>query len=446
LGHQSNVRKIVSYVTLAFAAVSLLCATSTETRAQQAGRALANRLIENTVQIRARWEGTTQFGFGFIVGENEGTLYIVTANHVVRGNTGPGQHDLTPTLTFQSQPGLTYQGKLVETPLNSADLAIVTIEASKVPNLRWIREAITATSTVVADTEVWSVGAQQRWAVPDKPGTVRKLRDRVRPEYSGTTIVTSGLTIVEGASGAPLISQNGIVGMIVSTDGQEIEAIPIETIESIVKEWRLPWNIDVITPVQECDRLAADPYDLLLPPNVAGVELTILRARDAEKACFRPFFNYGVKIPRFIHQMARALEAENEIIGAKEGYSRAAASGYAASKASLGVLYEKEKKDHEAADLFRDAAKQNNPIAQTHLANILRDGAAGLANDDITAVELYKAAAVRGYPLAISGLAWMHEQGRGGLKRSDEEAIKLYQQAAGRGDAYAQRALKRFGL
>jgi hypothetical protein len=413
---------------------------------QSAGRDLANRLVENVVQIRTHWEGTTQFGFGFIIGEKEGTLYMATANHVVRGSTGPNQHDLAPALSFHSQPGSTYQGKLLATPLNSADLAIITIETSKIPNLNWVRGAIAATSRVTGDSDVWFVGAQQRFFVPEKPGTVRKLLDRVRSDYSGLTIIVTGLKIAEGTSGAPLLSEDGIVGMIVSTDGEETEAIPIETIEAIVKELEISWSVAVISPKQDCDRLAADPYDLLLPPNVVGVELSDLHAQEAEKACFRPFFNYGVKIPRFLHEMARALEADGEPNGAKEGYTRAAASGYAASKASLGVLYEKEKKDHDAADLFRDAANQNNPIAQAHLANMLRDGAAGLAKDDAAAVELYKLAAARAYPLAISGLAWMYEQGRGGLKRSDEDAIKLYQQAAGKGDSFAQRALKRFGL
>jgi hypothetical protein len=54
------------------------------------GEAFALEFRDHVVQIRALGPGgTRQDGFGFVVGENASGVYVVTANHVVRGG-GPG--------------------------------------------------------------------------------------------------------------------------------------------------------------------------------------------------------------------------------------------------------------------------------------------------------------------------------------------------------------------
>jgi S1-C subfamily serine protease len=53
---------------------------------QAVGRELAEVLRHNVVSIRTERTDGGQSGFGFIVGEHQGQLYIVTANHVVRSD------------------------------------------------------------------------------------------------------------------------------------------------------------------------------------------------------------------------------------------------------------------------------------------------------------------------------------------------------------------------
>ena len=69
--------------------VSLSVMVPSAIQAQQsAGEALSLALRANVVSIVAERSDGIQNGFGFIVGERHGQVYIVTANHVVR-SSGP---------------------------------------------------------------------------------------------------------------------------------------------------------------------------------------------------------------------------------------------------------------------------------------------------------------------------------------------------------------------
>jgi len=78
----------------------LLCIGSmlplASTRVQAVDDEMALALRQNVVRIETEWKSD---GFGFIVGERGGFLYIATANHVVRG-TSPEQSGTSPFVSF----------------------------------------------------------------------------------------------------------------------------------------------------------------------------------------------------------------------------------------------------------------------------------------------------------------------------------------------------------
>jgi hypothetical protein len=411
-------------------------------RADPPGRELATRLTQNVVQIRAKWAGGSRDGFGFVFGERDGLIYIAAANHVVRG--GRDEIDRTPTVVFSRSQGTPYSGKLLETSSRLADLAIITIETENVSGLNWTKEVLAATTSVLPGSDVWFIGLDRKWFVPVVPGRVSTVNDVNRIEYSGAVISAGGLNINVGTSGAPLISNDGIVGMIVSdSNRQEVEAIPIERIEAFIRDWEQPWQLTVIQPKQDCDRLAASPDDSRRPPNVAGVNFDRMDTKRALLACFFPILAYVIKIPRFAFQAGRAYEATEEFVLAEQSYSLAAERGYPAAQSSLGALYESQSKDAAASELYRRAADQGDPAGQTSLATMLRDDYGGMGKKDEEAVRLYKDAAGKNYPAALSGLGWMYEQGRVDGQPNETEARRLYERAAAAGDRYAIRALQR---
>jgi hypothetical protein len=413
-------------------------------RADPPGRELATKLIQNVVQIRAKWAGGSRDGFGFVFGERDGLVYIATANHVVRG--GRDEIDRQPTLVFSRSQGTPYTGKLLETSSRRTDLAVITIEAEKLSGFSWTNEVLAATtSSVLVGSDVWFIGLDRKWFVPVVPGRVSNVNNDVsRIEYSGTVISAGGLNINVGTSGAPLISVDGIVGMIVSdSTRQEAEAVPIERIEANIREWQQPWQLTVIQPKQDCDRQAASPYDLRKPSNVAGVGLDRIDTRKALSECFFPILAFGDKIPRFAFQAGRAYEANDELVLAEKSYSVAAEKGYPAAQSALGALYEGQSRDAAAVDLYRRAADQGDPAGQSSLATMWRDDYGGMGKNDEIAVRLYRDAAGKNYSAALSSLAWMYEQGRVDGQPNEAEARQLYERAAALGDRYATRALQR---
>ena len=408
--------------------------------AESPGNQLATELTQNVVQVRAKWGGKSQDGFGFVFGVRDGLLHIVTASKVVRASRG--EIDRAPGIIFSRFQGTPIRGKLLEISSPATGLAVIEIESAKVPGYGWTRDVVAATSSIDRGADLWFVGSDRKWLVPSVPGKVLDVIKVARTDYSGTLIIAGGLNPVGSALGAPLVSNHGIVGMIISDSNRQMEAIPVEIIEATLRSWGQPWLLSVVPPKQDCDRMAASPDDLGRPSDVAGVSLDQLDVEKGKDACFLMLF-FSEKIPRFTFQAGRILQAEGRLKGAESLYAVAAEKGYPAAQSALGSLYEMQGKEKDAVDLYRRSAEKGDPVGQTNLATMLRDEYGGVLKDDDAAVRLYKEAGAKNYPAALSSLGWMYEQGRVGGAANEAEARRLYEQAAARGDPYAQRALDR---
>ena len=76
----------------------------------------AKTLRHNVVAIQAEWDNKTHNGFGWVVGVNDNKVYIITANHIVRGKK-KGAIDRSPTVTLYMEKqritvGLSYSLKM----------------------------------------------------------------------------------------------------------------------------------------------------------------------------------------------------------------------------------------------------------------------------------------------------------------------------------------------
>src|SRR5262249_23234862 len=190
--------------------VTLTCTALAMTapfKAHGAGGDLAGDLRQNVVRITAARNGTLYDGFGFIIANRDGVVYIATADHVVRGD-GPDAIDQTPKVAFFSDQGAEYPAELLGTRLapGEGDVAILRLKAPA--GLRWRPEAL-APDRVRRGASVWFVGLQRDWHVPIQPGSINRI------EPNGV-IVAEGLNVRVGTSGAPLISETGIIGMVIA--------------------------------------------------------------------------------------------------------------------------------------------------------------------------------------------------------------------------------------
>jgi TPR repeat protein len=403
------------------------CATS--------GEDLALDLRGNVVRVSAPWEnGASYDGFGFIVGERSGFVYIVTADHIVRGDAAD-RISRSPSVTFSQDVGTEHKAELLATRLQPGEGDIAVLRVRSPAALGWRRD-IVSSAGVRRRTQVWFIGLERDWFVPIQPGMV----NRVEP---AGTIIAEGLNVKVGTSGAPLISDSGVVGMVVVDAGAYVRSTPIDLIERALKDWNYPWQLSSAPPpVLECDRRAAAPADTGRNSDVPGVEFDKIDAAKAVEACTEAMKTYP-QSPRFAFQLGRANSSAKKHVDALYWYRFAAERNYSSAQYNLALLYANgdgglQKNEAEAARLYRLAADQGHASAQANLGYMYRSGLGGLAKDDAQAVRLYRLAADKGNAIAQSNLGYMYRNGLGGLTKDDAQAVRLYRLAADQGNTSAQ--------
>jgi hypothetical protein len=198
---------------------------------QSAGETLALALRANVVSIVAERSDGVQNGFGFIVGERQGQVYIVTANHVVR-SSGPDTTSQVLIKYFHEQ-GKAYQATLLETSHQAYDLAV--LQARAPTGLAWRQDAL-GLQKIERGTPVWFVGRSAEWYVPTVPG-------RINTFTLDAKYLIDNLPVRVGTSGAPLVADQGVIGMITADAGESSQAVSIEVIGRAFEQWNLPWGL-----------------------------------------------------------------------------------------------------------------------------------------------------------------------------------------------------------
>ncbi len=233
-----------------------------DARAQPlSGEALAREFRDHVVTIRTNWSnGQKQDGFGFVVGQNSTGVYIVTANHVVRGVGGPGEVAQSVELTWFRRKGERFPATLIGTSDADRDIAVL---RTKLPSGVTLRTDLMVypPDRIQRGTEAWFVGRAREWYVPSLPGVVNSVD-------LNEQVLVDRLNLQVGTSGAPLITAEGIAGMIVEDAGGIARATTIGFIARAFEVWSHPWNMNPYerapvppvppTPKPEPDRSASE--------------------------------------------------------------------------------------------------------------------------------------------------------------------------------------------
>ena len=200
------------------------------------GEAFALEFRDHVVRIRALGpSGARQDGFGFVVGESASGVYVVTANHVVRG-TGPGETAERVMLTWFRRSGEEFPATLLSTSDERRDVAVLRVD---LPGGMALRPELMLRSSgrLGRSTPVWYVGRGREWYVPTQPGAVNRID-------LDDQISIDGLNVQVGTSGAPLITDDGVAGMIIEDFiGGVVKATDIGFIERAFAAWTHPWGL-----------------------------------------------------------------------------------------------------------------------------------------------------------------------------------------------------------
>jgi len=232
-------------------------------QAASAGRDVAVQLRPNVVQLTVESGDMTPLsgGFGFVVGEEEGYLYVVTAKHVVR--VDKPDVEAVVYAKFYERKGESFEARILDVSFVNLDLALLKV---KKPFEEYTWQAKCYAEPEVADP-VWFIGRSEDWFVPIAPGYV--LEQPFLGKFSVEELEVEG-----GCSGAPLISEEGIVGMIIQDDGVDVIALSIKELRHAVEvKWTYSWGLCECIPTPKVKLFTIEPLQVT-PGTDDTVQLT----------------------------------------------------------------------------------------------------------------------------------------------------------------------------
>jgi len=220
-------------------------------QAESTGKDAAEQFKPNVVQLTVESADKTPLsgGCGFVVGEENGYLYVVTAKHVVCADQPV---ETKVFAQFYGKRGEDFAAKVLN--ISVEDLAVMKIR-KPFEDYTWKRQCY---SRPKKDDSIWFVGRSQDWYVPFEPGYAFDL---LPGKFS-----VAGLDVLLGSSGAPLISEKGIVGMVLEDEpGRVVTALNMETIRAIVeKRWKRPWGLEECIPAPKVPIFTIEPTEVVV--------------------------------------------------------------------------------------------------------------------------------------------------------------------------------------
>lgn len=182
-------------------------------------------LKPNVVAIQTTFtDGSSENGFGFITGEKNGQLYLVTAGHVVHGREAKTPQKIQVRFYSSYRQYAAEEEKWFE----ADDLSLLTLP--KPTTVQW-KSAFANYSPENYQT-VRFVGKNQDWISPGAGEVFRLSKDRIEfTMYS----------LAPGCSGAPLINEKGIIGLILQDEGSSSVALHLARIRELIGDARYPY-------------------------------------------------------------------------------------------------------------------------------------------------------------------------------------------------------------
>jgi hypothetical protein len=222
-------------------------------RGMQVATAFLDRMVRLTVQPTPDSLGVE--GFGFVVGEQrsaEGTLavIIVTADHLLRDPARGGAPPYAVYVTFHadlstSKPAVVLTPRLAP---DAGDLAVLAM--AKPANINFPPAYVADARGLLPGDLVWQDGRSGIWTPAAQAGRFA-LRD------AAGWLLFDGIDGGPAAAGSALLSERGLVGMVVAptTPGAPPRALGADTIAAKFSEWGINWAL----PPASAESAAAKP-------------------------------------------------------------------------------------------------------------------------------------------------------------------------------------------
>jgi hypothetical protein len=239
MGNIVERQKFVWIVTaIACVAVLWFCSTVDGQSSVRSWQTVGASLRDNIVSLEVRGSSVARGGFGIIVGRRANTVYVATANHVVRNRSDSTVPQVVAR--YFNQPGLPVTAELLSMQLETHDLAFLGIPPPALP--RWSEPSM-AQRPATPGADVGFYGVSGQWIPSARTGKVKAV------EVQASRYVITGLDIDEGSSGTALMSAAGIEGLILT--GQT--ALQIDFVRRFADSFNIPWDLLAYEPPPSCE-------------------------------------------------------------------------------------------------------------------------------------------------------------------------------------------------
>ena len=244
-------------------------ASSADAQRQESDLERSARLA---VMIESEFDDATgvYFGAGLIVGRRNDSVYVVTANHLLRRGELIAN---SVRVTFRMDPSRSFPATvlpLTEPGLDVGVLSIDGFDGLNVPFCSLPLRRLAASAPSASGVYVFALGYpnRQAWGMPAIPDPVTRM--------AGSRISFESRYVSVGHSGGPLLNVQGdVIGMIIGHSPPEGEALDIGPILDRLERWNVPVFLE--------RRTSLEPGRLHLAVRNGGVEeVRALLARCAD--------------------------------------------------------------------------------------------------------------------------------------------------------------------
>ncbi len=363
--------------------------TIEQSSARETGYKLAQGLKDNVVKVVG-----ANTGFGFIAGQDEKGVYIVSAYHVLC-KFWPCEEGIKieVDICFHQNKDNCYPSEIL---FKSSKKDLVVMRAPLPPGQKWKKKALGSVEVLKEYRNVWYIGRKGEWSIPSIPGAFNRL-----DVDSKERLHVTDLKIKSGTSGAPLISEYGIVGMLLTQKGSdEPRALSVNFIKTLFRTKGFPWG------------LKQDPY------------------ADPLMAKAKKYYDFKLYKDAF------------------ETFKKAVEKGNTHAMTQLGIMClhgeGTERSNEQAVFWFKKAVSSGDSLAMGFMGIMCEHGW-GVAKDKSQALWWYKKAAANNEPEAMYMLALIYEHGRLGVGQDFNTAVKYYHRACKAGSIPARRKLAELG-
>jgi formylglycine-generating enzyme required for sulfatase activity len=216
---------------------------------------LVEQLTPNVVAIKATFAGGDgENGFGFITAEKNGRLYLATAAHVVRG---VDKDKIAQKIEVRFSNDLRWVSATYIKHWDQEDLALLELE--KPYYAQWQPQCVDLSPGVSKKVRFIGLNEEEpNWVDPGLDGNIFRQDDKMLHFAIGT--------IGRGTSGAPLLSPQGIVGLITEDADRTSRALKITQIQTLFSGGGklpyyglLPTNTTAAPPKNKADETVFTP-------------------------------------------------------------------------------------------------------------------------------------------------------------------------------------------